>query len=397
MFALSFMIIFLGVGLAIDTGRAMHVGNKIANALDAAALAAAKGMREQGLSDDEVRQLAGAYFEENMKGHVSSYATLGTLSVQIDRRTSTVTVGTDADVPTIFGRLAGLNTLSFPKTAAATYNIRDIEVGLALDVTGSMSGSKIEDLKGAARDLVDILIPDQRTSSRKVRIGLAPYAATVNAGPYARIATGNRSVDGCVLERRTGNLDGDLSPLNGGLFGVRGDGNSRGNGQYSCPRAEIQPITDDKTVLKASIDSFRTGGFTGGHLGAAWAWYLISPNWASVWPSESTPVAYRDERTIKALILMTDGEFNTSYSAGVGGPAQVSESFRRADGVCRNAKGEQVIIYTIGFKLRDASAINALRTCATSIGHFFLAENGEELRAAFRTIATNLANLRLAN
>ena len=94
MFALSFMIIFLGVGLAIDTGRAMHVGNKIANALDAAALAAAKGMREQGLSDDEVRQLAGAYFEENMKGHVSSYATLGTLSVQIDRRTSTVTVGT---------------------------------------------------------------------------------------------------------------------------------------------------------------------------------------------------------------------------------------------------------------------------------------------------------------
>ena len=43
--------------------------------------------------------------------------------------------------------------------AAVNAEQHDIELAMALDVTGSMSGSKIADLRTAATDLVDILLP----------------------------------------------------------------------------------------------------------------------------------------------------------------------------------------------------------------------------------------------
>lgn len=208
-FALSFIVLLVMVGLAVDTGRAMHVSSKVANALDTAALAAAKGMREAGLTDAEITALAQTFFDENMKGNAGGYGAYGTLQVAINRDENSVTLTVNAQVPTVFGRLAGVNSIDFPKSASAVYNIMDIEVALALDVTGSMSGSKLADLKVAAKDLVDILIPDEPAGGRKLRVGLAPYSATVNAGSYAAAVSGGNSTDGCVLERFGGYLDDD--------------------------------------------------------------------------------------------------------------------------------------------------------------------------------------------
>ena len=60
----------------------------------------------------------------------------------------------------------------------------NIEVSVVLDITGSMSGSKIEDLKAAAKDLVDIVVNDQQELFYS-RVALIPYSNGVNVGSYA--------------------------------------------------------------------------------------------------------------------------------------------------------------------------------------------------------------------
>ncbi len=62
-------------------------------------------------------------------------------------------------------RLAGFKTLDFPVTTAANFKQKDIEIGMALDITGSMrdhsaDGSrKIDGLKKAFETFADRLIP----------------------------------------------------------------------------------------------------------------------------------------------------------------------------------------------------------------------------------------------
>jgi hypothetical protein len=111
-------------------------------------------------------------------------------------------------------------------------------------------------------------------------------------------------------------------------------------------------------------------------------------------------VAYGDKKTIKAVVLMTDGVYNTfggqcdrncSNSS-----AQARDSQDVARRLCENMKDKNVKVYSIGFKLDDPRAENVLRDCASSAVTFYRAENGDQLRQAFRQIAEDLLRLRLA-
>ena len=241
-----------------------------------------------------------------------------------------------------------------------------------------MQGQKIADLKSAAKDLVDILLPDGGTPN-KVRIGLAPYAASVNAGVYAATVSNNAST-ACVHERGGAQAFTDAAPGQGTYLGFR-------NG-LSCPAAKVEPITDDKALLKSKIDTYTAGGSTAGHIGAAWASYLVSPQWTGTWPAASAPAPYGDGKTLKAIVLMTDGEFNTQYVNANG------DSDSQARQICTETKDRNVVVYTIGFQ-SPAQAEALLKDCASSPTHYFSAQNGNELRQAFIEIAQQLNNLRL--
>ena len=70
----------------------------------------------------------------------------------------------------------------------------------------------------------------------------------------------------------------------------------------SCPVANhndaevnsVQPLSTDKTMLKRRVDKLVTSGSTAGHLGTAWAWYLLSPKWGYLFPAASAPGPYSD-------------------------------------------------------------------------------------------------------
>lgn len=397
-FATCAFALVMIAGLAVDVGRAYHANQKVSDALDAAALAAARAMRSQGLSNAEVQSVAERFFAINIDGTGANYAVISALKTNIDRNTNSVALEVDSQVPTLFARIGGIDKLEFSRSSVAIYDTKDIEVGLQLDVTGSMSGSKLRDLKTAVGDLIDILLPDGGTTNR-VRIALAPYAAGVNAGSLAAaVSDGAAGADACVYERReSANQTTDAAPVGTAALKAR----SELPGAAACPRdASIQPMTDDKTLLKEAIRRYSANGSTAGHLGTAWAWYLLSPSWASVLPAASQPAAYNDGRTNKVAILMTDGIYNTlggvSFRDGSATSISISQT---AEDTCTAMKAKGIVVYTIGFQL-DASypyAAETLRDCASSPTQFFRAEDGEQLRAAFRAIAAEINNLRLSS
>lgn len=389
-FTLVSMVLLLITGLAIDLGRAMHASGIVSAALDAAALAGAKGVRLQNLPNEEVNRVAKAIFDSNLLSSGGSYAVIKSFNVAIDRPNSSVTVTVDADVPTVFGQLAGVDTLPIPREAIAIFDAKDVEVGLQLDVTGSMRGSKLADLKLATKDLVDILIPDEPTG-QKVRIGYAPFSAGVNAGAMAFAVNGGRASNGCVYERSTSSYQtSDATPVGPARLRIAAD---LANPQ-PCPSARVLGLTDNKDTLKNTVDSYRDGGTTAGHLGTAWAWYLVSPEWGGVLTGDAAPAAYGDGRTIKVAILMTDGEYNTY--GGVMNGANVARSSNSARDTCSAMKTKGVIVYTVGFQLGGGTARDVMSSCASSSSKAYSAENGLALREAFRSIAADIATLRLS-
>ena len=168
------------------------------------------------------------------------------------------------------------------------------------------------------------------------------------------------------------------------------------NNYATCRDSGPVPLTDDKAALKAHVNSLTAGGGTAGHLGIAWGWYLISPNWSSIWPAESKPWNYDEVNATKALILMTDGDFNAQhFSAGKG-------SFQQSMDLCDKMKASpsKVTIYTVGFQVpssvqKTGDGRTILEYCATSPAFAYSASDGDELLEVYKEIAQSIADLRI--
>ncbi len=387
LFGLCIMMLMFMSALAVDTARGYRAASATTLALDAAALTSAKMLRLEKLNDEELMEVANRYFKSNLNAEVAAEATYGSVALlEVNRVTNKVKLGVDMSMPTTFGSLMGVKKMKLPAKSTAIYDARDIELSMMLDVSGSMAGAKISDLRGAAADLVDILMTGNKNGA-KHRIAIAPFSTSVNAGTFdSEVAESKgkfkvfKPKNTCVSERTGANAFTDASPASG-MFGKKAP---------SCPTSPIVPLSNDGDTLKTAIAGLRDGGWTAGHLGIAWAWYLLSPEWADIWPSGSTPKAYGDEETTKVAIIMTDGEFNSAYEGDNGDAKQQAEK------LCKNMKSSGVTVYTIGFQV-PKEALPVLEKCATSHMHFFDAKNGDELRDTFKTIAKKLLGLRLSS
>ncbi len=182
----------------------------------------------------------------------------------------------------------------------------------------------------------------------------------------------------------------------------------------ACPTSEIQPLTDSRSDLTTLVDSFVAQGSTAGHIGLAWAWYMLSPDFTkniSGWPTPK-PADYLEEDTIKAIILMTDGEFNTMYDYGV--PSKdadyvdaknqtknnaTNSSLVQAGELCTEIKKAKygIFLYVIGFGItKDSVFDKELKKCATNESMYKTASDSASLKKAFEAIAEDLSNLRVS-
>ncbi len=242
------------------------------------------------------------------------------------------------------------------------------------------------------------MLKDEGTPN-KVRIALAPYSSGVNAGSYAAAATG-LDVSPCTFERDGADIAGNAAPEAGAFLKTIGSpGVARG---AVCPDATIVPLTKEKATLISEIERYEARGSTAGHLGTLWAWYMLSDTWNSVFGgSEAAP--FHDGKTKKALVLMTDGLFNTLAGIHYGDSSpEAAQSQQTAKSICQGLRDNGVTVYTVGFKLKDissqsqrAAAAQTLVDCAGSDLRYFDADDPTSLRDAFVAIAKQLNNLRL--
>jgi Flp pilus assembly protein TadG len=396
MFAASIIVLMMTVGLAIDGARAYNVSTRVSAALDAAALAAAKMLDDESFDDADIQDRAQRFFAAQLQTIPITGVTMDTPAVTVDRAGGHVDVSVDVAVRATLGQLAGISEFRLPRAARVTYKQKFIELAMVLDITGSMCQpcSKIDGLKAAAREAVANLI-NPSVPHGYTRVALLPYSGAVNAGGYAGAVSGGSSTDGCVVERQGAHTDDDHEATGSHELGVS---NTVHNPKYSCPSSTILPLSADRATLESKIDSLTTNGWTAGHIGLAWGWYALSKRWKDLWPEESRP-RDDDEKVIKVVLLMTDGEFNTSYLPGGGFNStdvnQRNSSGDQAKRLCGNMKSENVIVYSVAFQA-PPEAETLLRNCATSSSHYFPASSNAELFAAFRTISERLAALRLS-
>lgn len=393
-FALLVTVLFGVLALAVDMARGQSLASKIGTALDAAALAGAKAL-DRGADDSEVKAAAKAYFDSQMVNMKIDKVTMTPFVATIDRSESTVSTAVDADMGTTFGAMLGANKITLAKSSSVAYKTRDVELAMALDVTGSMGdGSKLSDMRSAAKSVLDVLFADAK-NDMSVRVAVVPWAASVNAGSLAASVSNGTSTDGCVVERKGTDAATDDYPSGADAL----PGVTAPYGYYTCSPNPVMPLRgkSQSNAIKSALDSFTPNGGTAGHIGTAWGWYLLSPSWAGLFATPNKPAAYSTSDTIKAVLLMSDGEFNLSYLNGASTDmtAMTDESYAQFQALCTGMKDKKVVVYMVGFGIPNARAVTEMQTCASGDKHFFQAVTGNELKDAFKQIATQLKSMRL--
>lgn len=417
LFALILVGLCLFVGGAVDLGRWLSAKHQTIAAADAAVLAGARMLQLDGEDVAGARAAAQNYYRENTKGR-SGVVDDTVVFDAVDDGTAFAASG-DAYLQTTFLNFAHIPKLRIAVPSKAVLRAggnanEAVEISMMLDVTGSMAGSKITDLKKAATDLVEIVISDA-ANYNPVRVAIVPFAegvrlpSTANAKargtPLDFITLGSGKSKAtyykteCVVERKGANKYTDVAPGTGNYVMTLMDN----DGKCGLPAGdELMPLTNDKTALKTRINGLVLSGMTAGQIGTAWAWYTLSPEWNSLWAASAAASAYGSGPR-KIAILMTDGEYNLQYDTnGVStgstsaGSAVNGDSATQARAVCTAMKAKDITVYTVGFALgANTTAISTLNQCATNPSMAYTPDNGAELQQAFRDIALKINQLYL--
>jgi Flp pilus assembly protein TadG len=188
-----------------------------------------------------------------------------------------------------------------------------------------------------------------------------------------------------------------------------------------CP-LPIVPLTTDQSRLETQIEKMTPNGATGTYIpaGLLWGWNVVDPGipfTEGVKPGDE----YYDQ-TVKAVVLLTDGENSVTYfdsdnnhnqspysAFGYINPtgrldnsseSKANESLdTKTSTLCTNMKTAKVRVYTIIFGSVGTATQTLMKNCATvSEGEslFYQAPTSSELETIFDKIGKDLTKLHLS-
>lgn len=405
MFALAFLPIMGMVGLAVDYARAANIRTQMKAAVDATALALAHS--SVNLTKAELNEKANSVFATNLPRDLTE-----AVDLDVNRGNDFISVDAPAHIGTIFLKAMGIDTLDVSTSGKVAWGATNVEVVMALDNTGSMEGEKLEELKTAAKELVDSLAAVANTPD-SVKIGLVPFATTVRVNASDnddedwirfddvkyRDCSGHGDDRDCEWKTRTFRTDdweGCIEDRNK-PYDTNDDSPDTDKRKTlypaveSCPSQErnlatVEPLTTNFSYLKTKIDNMEAAGNTNVTIGVAWGMSLLS-NKAPF----TEGVKETDTRVKKYLIVLTDGE-NTQNRFS----SNTSEIDERTKLACKEAKKVGVV-----FSIRVIDGDEGLlKDCASKDQNdnpmFHDVETAGELTTVFRSIANEIAGLRIA-
>lgn len=454
--ALSLFPIILLLGGAVDITRANTAKVQLKSAIDGAALAAAS-LSQQGATDEVVRD----YVEANLATISHQFTNLDVdISSNRSESANEVTVKITAQMPTAFLGLIDHAHLEITAESTAQHAITNTELAVVLDISSSMRGAKVANLRDAAEDFVEEMFEGEQGDTTS--INLVPFGGTVNVGDdvFARFAANENGIRLDPTETRYSQgfdvpsetfrfTNGDTCLEYGNNFYNDRVLSLGDHGQVPhfwrwwnthpwCPGDASRVVfnSNDEDDLTDSIRNMTLSDGTGMNIGAMWGLKSLSPAWQGDLGGDFSdrPAAYNDADTLKAMVIMTDGEIteqnrpedftignvhtNRAFNAvpnvnsfsnqgnrnnmqtvlrrGNSNSASTTDTavgqFRR---VCNQARDNGIVVYTIGFQIRRGGLSETLlRECATDPTKFFFVE-GLNIETAFEEIAASLSQLRI--
>lgn len=408
MFALVVPVVVGSVGVAVDMSTAYMVKKRLSHALDAAALAAAA----TGGTDTEVKAKVQQFFNQNYP----SYKIGSTFNLDIQLVGEDILVSAKANYNTSFSKILGIDDLTVAANTRVTREILGLEVAMVLDVTGSMStNNNIGALKSASKAFLDTLCKGKACSSL-VKIGLVPFSAAVNVGPYGlgkkpdgttydtafvnnpSKTTFDQSKNsrwwGCVLARTTPQ---DTQNYGAGWTWEMYSNPYNSNKNTGCNQSYILPLTSSYTDINNKITSLYASGNTLSNLGMVWGYRVLSPE-----APFREGASWSDKRTRKVALLMTDGDNNigggTSSYSGYGPWVNLKLTDHDLDvklaKTCQNMKNDGITIYTVTFTSGiNASTKQYFKDCASKESNYYDAPEQADLINAFIAISRELSNI----
>lgn len=347
-----FLLMIMMGGLAVDLLRYETTRTELQNTLDRCTLMAAS-MR-QSLNPQSV--VTDCVAKAGLSTSLDQVAVVDGLNNR------EVTAKATQDTRPFFLHLLGIDSFDAKAASGAQQGITNVEIAMVLDVSGSMDGNKIANLKTAAKEFVDTMLTGD--TDHRVSISMVPYSGQVNLGPQlaAKFNTTDNpnvtnmncidlpaavynttSMSTTLPMPMTGNVDtfsyysnymngsmptGYASPANTWTQPVP-------NNRWCLPKADnvVVPMNNSVAALQGKIDLLSAGGATSINAGIKWGLTLLDPatrpiisQLAAQGAVSNTlvgrPYDYTDPNTMKVIIVMTDGEhfpeerLNTGFRSG---------------------------------------------------------------------------------
>ena len=317
------------VGIAIDLMRFETTRARLQSTMDRAVLAAAD--LDVCLDpDNDPRAVVEDYVAKNgFAGQVTN------IVVTPGFNSCTVTADAAIDINTSIMKWLGIEKLGTQTDSGATESIEDVEISLVLDVSGSMAGTKIGQLRTAASEFVTTIfgaVDDDHLS-----MSLVPYSTHVNLGrelgsQYRRYYPHDYSYcidldDDSYYENRE--FPTGPKYVQAAHFDVRSGWNWNelvAPRLWNCnpdPGNAVVAFSNDETELVEHIEGLETDNWTSIELGARWGLTLLDPASNAVvdgmiaddYVSDEMagrPLPYSED-SLKVMVVMTDGENTRDY------------------------------------------------------------------------------------
>jgi Flp pilus assembly protein TadG len=417
-FAITVLPITAGIGGAIDFARSSSVAVEMQTAIDSGVLAAAS-LSQARDPEDVVR----AYIEAAIQDYGG---VIESLQVTVDSDTSfnsrRVLATANVKIPTMLLGVAGIEYIYVQRQAEAFEQLMDIEIALVLDISSSMRGSKIDDLREASIDFVNAVLDDDNRDYTSVSI--IPYGGTVKlpasffsyVDTDASLAQNAADWNGC-LELPASHVD--RVALDTGGYDDTPEFTVWNRGNNWCPPDEeaasifLSNNPTDLIDLLSTFDNPILSDGTGTDVATGWGMRALDPAWRGKLGGDfpDRPTDYTDRETLKVLVVMTDGgitqqrrpepwweEGESDPHVGTGGTDDfynkntARQNFRDA---CDYAKDNNVAVYTIAFQVSGSSNRALMEECASTASGYYNVAN-TDIGAAFSSIAGEINQLRLS-
>lgn len=195
-FGLMFPVLTFAVLVAVEFARASSADEALQDAVDAAALIAA---RSTAITSEELDAIGDAALIGALQGvkgingftaDADGRLSMATFSVDGSTVTATATGTSEVLVAGTF-----IPAIEIHAGAEVVRSINKLEIAMVLDTTGSMSGTKLSNLQTAAKNFITTMeaAAARSTETNPVRISIVPFSTSVRVNDTLSMSSYNTS------------------------------------------------------------------------------------------------------------------------------------------------------------------------------------------------------------